>query len=53
MYRPPTLDKAPEGHVQAPTDQKVGGSNPSERANETPGQELDDLGFLLVRGGSC
>ena len=31
MYPPPTLDKAPEGHVQAPTDQKVGGSNPSER----------------------
>ena len=43
-----TLQSAAYYGMQVSTDQKVGGSNPSERADETPGHEVDDLGFLLV-----
>ena len=31
-----------------PTDQKVGGSSPSERADETPGQSWSDRGVRVV-----
>jgi hypothetical protein len=33
--------------LNSTTDQKVGGSNPSERASKAPGHQVDDLGFRL------